>query len=354
MIHAFRWPLLLLVVSLLLAAPANAEMRPLTDEEMDAAPAGGVTVSPPKASTSSEGPAVVPLSLAGGRVTKTVKSFKALREEGVVLQRLDYSCGAAALSTVFTYGFQNPVKEEEVVATILVTGQTPQEGLRKYFRRKGFTLLDLKRASEARGYKGAGYRGMTVDDLAESIERDHLPVLVSIRPMGYYHFVVVRGFLGDRVLLADPAVGNVTMKISRFEDVWVDGIGFVVSRPGPTAGRTSHLLASAGETGLTSATDAASGSGPKGEVPPLLSPRPREAVPSSSQLIPLLDQSVFPPPQGMNANQIFNNAKGDRIISILALPNYNPRIQYGDPAGKFVDFSPAPGQSITSPYASSQ
>jgi predicted double-glycine peptidase len=349
MSRSSRWAVLLVGVGFLLAlvVPASAALRLMTDEEMDAAPASGAARPLPKASKSPEERAVVPLVLAGGRATKTVKSFKALREEGVVLQALDFSCGAAALSTVLTFAFQDPVPETDIVAAILVTGQTPKEGLQKYFRRRGFTLLDLKRATESRGYRGAGYRGMTVDDLVESIGQEYLPVLVPISPMGYYHFVVVRGLRGDRVFLADPAVGNVTMKISRFEELWVDGIGFVVSRPRQRASRTGHLLASAGEAGLADAINAASKSGPGDEVPPLLAPRPGEPAPRSTDLIQILSKTeMVTPPRGMTADQTFNNAKEARVISIFALPSFNAQLQYGRPAGNFVDFTPPPGRPL--------
>ena len=38
-----------------------------------------------------------------------------------------------------------------------------------------------------------------------------------------------RGRYGDRVLLADPAFGNLTMRVSRFLELWKGGIGFVVT-----------------------------------------------------------------------------------------------------------------------------
>jgi predicted double-glycine peptidase len=37
---------------------------------------------------------------------------------------------------------------------------------------------------------------------------------------------------GDRVFLADPALGRMTMLAARFEKIWKDGIGLVLSKPG--------------------------------------------------------------------------------------------------------------------------
>ena len=60
-------------------------------------------------------------------------------------------------------------------------------------------------------------------------------MIVPISTYGYQHFVVFRGLLGNRVLLADPAFGNRTMLRSTFEDAWIDfddvgHVGFVVRR----------------------------------------------------------------------------------------------------------------------------
>ena len=62
-----------------------------------------------------------------------------------------------------------------------------------------------------------------------------VPLIIPINTYGYQHFVVFRGTLGNRVLLADPAFGNRTMLRSAFEDAWIDfgdvgHVGFVVER----------------------------------------------------------------------------------------------------------------------------
>ena len=167
------------------------------------------------------------------RVGKRVKSMLELRREKVIIQNLDFSCGAAALSTVLRYGYGEDTSERELISMIFVFGQTPEKGVKKYFKRQGFTLLDLKRAARAKGFPSVGYKGMTLDELVETLEQDRLPILVPIRPMGYNHFVVVKGVLGNRVYIADPAFGNKTMTISQFTDTWIDGIGFIV-KPRPS------------------------------------------------------------------------------------------------------------------------
>ena len=75
-----------------------------------------------------------------------------------------------------------------------------------------------------RGYASAGYAELDVEELG-SFE---VPAIVPISLKGYDHFVVFRGRYGDRVVLADPAFGNLTMSTTRFMEIWKGGIGFVV------------------------------------------------------------------------------------------------------------------------------
>ena len=65
---------------------------------------------------------------------------------------------------------------------------------------------------------------------------ERAPIMVPINALGYNHFVVFRGVFGNRVLIADPAWGNRTMTIDKFQRMWLDygepmgHVGFVVAR----------------------------------------------------------------------------------------------------------------------------
>lgn len=96
--------------------------------------------------------------------------------------------------------------------------------------RGGFSLLDLKRFAEAHGFAAEGYADLSLDDLAGM----HQPAIVPVRVKGYDHFVVFRGIFRGRVLLADPAFGNLTEPKERFAKSWKNGLAFFVSRPGET------------------------------------------------------------------------------------------------------------------------
>ncbi len=140
--------------------------------------------------------------------------------------------------------------------------------------REGFSLLDLKRYVEAFGarmvkkrgishkqarnrrqsdslsslfqrrkghdsplirtisiYKGEGLGQLALNDLIQ-----RAPIMVPINANGYNHFVVFRGVLANRVLIADPAWGNRTMTADKFQRMWIDygepigHVGFVITR----------------------------------------------------------------------------------------------------------------------------
>jgi predicted double-glycine peptidase len=156
----------------------------------------------------------------GLRLTTDVRSMAEIRDTDVLRQRWDYSCGSAAISTVLTYFLDDPTPETAVVVSIL--RRTDPVRVRS---RGGFSLLDLKNYLTRRGYTSSGFADLDLDDLSDFA----VPPIVPISLKGFDHFVVFRGHYGDRVVLTDPAFGNLTMSASRFIELWKDGIGFVVT-----------------------------------------------------------------------------------------------------------------------------
>lgn len=172
---------------------------------------------------------ILALPATTGVQARSVKSLIEMRHEHVVVQQWDLSCGAAALTTILKYQHGDTVTEKEVAMGLM--------GREEYIKnpmivniRQGFSLLDLKRYSDGRGYRGIGYGKLTLDDLVEKA-----PIIVPINTFGYNHFVIFRGTLGNRVLLADPGWGNRTLLTKEFNKMWIDfpqigRVGFVVER----------------------------------------------------------------------------------------------------------------------------
>ena len=160
---------------------------------------------------------------------RPVTSLVEIRQRNVTTQEWDLSCGAAALATILNYQHGDPVSEREIATRMM--GRTEYlENPMLVRLRQGFSLLDLKRFVDDRGYNGVGLGRLTFNHLLA-----RAPIIIPINTNGYQHFVVFRGALGNRVLLADPAFGNRTMLRSNFDIVWINfqeigHVGFVVDR----------------------------------------------------------------------------------------------------------------------------
>jgi hypothetical protein len=161
-----------------------------------------------------------------------VRSLLETRQDGVMIQQWDLSCGAAALGTLLHDEFGEPVTEK-VIANALMGRAEYVAHPQLVQLHQGFSLLDLKRYVQTYRngslYKGEGLGQLELNDLIE-----RAPVLVPVDALGYNHYVIFRGIIGNRVLLADPAWGNRTMTIDKFQRMWIDNgepmghIGFVV------------------------------------------------------------------------------------------------------------------------------
>ena len=171
--------------------------------------------------------------------SRPVKSLLEMRHDRVTIQNWDLSCGAAALGTILNHQYGDPVTEREI-AKGMISRDKYLENPSLVKRRLGFSLLDLKTYVDQRGYRGIGYGKLELDDLIE-----RAPLIVPISTRGYNHFVVFRGMRGNRVLIADPAWGNRTLRIDEFNDAWLTypefgRVGFVVAQRDGTL-PTNHL-----------------------------------------------------------------------------------------------------------------
>ncbi|MEJ2480724.1 MAG: cysteine peptidase family C39 domain-containing protein [Acidihalobacter sp.] len=123
---------------------------------------GAITLVP--VATAKAGEVMVP-GVSSGFFSVHVTSLHERKFLSTVHQKYDYSCGSAAVATLLTYQFHDPV-------------------------------------SEATVFK------------AEN---------------GYAHFVVIKGIMGDRVLLGDPALGTRVVSRADFLKNWHIRILFVIT-----------------------------------------------------------------------------------------------------------------------------
>jgi hypothetical protein len=162
------------------------------------------------------------------RVRVPMKSWRAMQRENVVFQRMDYSCGSAAMATMFRYYFEDNITEKDVLKKIfesLAKSDDPQKELKDRIE-NGFSMLDLLNVAKDFGYLGAVVR-IPLEKLAES----KAPVIVKITKLKYEHFVVFRGVHDNTVYLADSVRGNVRLSTQEFLEQW-SGESLFLGKPG--------------------------------------------------------------------------------------------------------------------------
>jgi uncharacterized protein len=143
-----------------------------------------------------------------------VRSLKELRDANVVKQSLDYSCGSAALATIFKFYYGENVSENDILRIIFLNLSGDDKKIRE---KDGVSLFDLQNVSLSLGYQSDGYKLPQ-----ESLGKIDRPVIVYIYPRGYKHFSVLKGINNGRVYLADPARGNIRMSIASFLNIWLN------------------------------------------------------------------------------------------------------------------------------------
>jgi uncharacterized protein len=151
-----------------------------------------------------------------GNLNVKVSSMRELRFKSTIAQRYDFSCGSAALATLLTYHYEDPVDEARIFTAMY------DKGDKEKIHKEGFSLLDMKNYLESNGYKADGFR-ISLDKLIEV----GVPAIVLIHTRGFKHFVVIKGATQKDVLLGDPALGNKVVTRAEFENMW-NGLVFMV------------------------------------------------------------------------------------------------------------------------------
>lgn len=151
-----------------------------------------------------------------------VMTWRDIPFRGVVRQQYDYSCGSAALATLLRHHYAVPVGEAEPFAAMWEAGDQAK------IRKLGFSLLDMKRYLNGRGYQADGFR-ISLDDLAQA----KTPAIALIDLGAYRHFVVIKGVRGDEVLVGDPALGLKRYPRAEFEKMWNGVVLAVREAPRP-------------------------------------------------------------------------------------------------------------------------
>ena len=131
-----------------------------------------------------------------------IKSWKTLRDERIIKQDLDYSCGAASLATIINEFYGKEVTEKELL-----------EAMDKGEMQASFN--DMQQALPQFGFRATGYAASY-----EQLLKLKVPVIVYMKYRKNDHFSVLRGINESTVWLSDPSMGNRTYSRSQFLEMW--------------------------------------------------------------------------------------------------------------------------------------
>lgn len=151
-----------------------------------------------------------------GNYNLHLTSYAEIPYRTVIRQQYDYSCGSAALATLLRYHYAFKVNESEVFKAMYAVGDQSR------IQKLGFSLLDMKKYLATLGYQADGYR-LSLQKLRELA----VPAIALIQIGSYKHFVVVKGVVGNQVLVGDPAKGLREVTSDEFLKSW-NGVAFLV------------------------------------------------------------------------------------------------------------------------------
>lgn len=131
-----------------------------------------------------------------------LKDYKSLRDDGIIKQDLDYSCGAASIATLLNNYFYQNTTEEQILA-IMDKGDLKA------------SFLDMQRALTTLGFNS---QGLAVS--YDTLKTLKAPAIVYIKHRKTDHFSVIRGINENFVWLADPSLGNRVLSKEDFIKLW--------------------------------------------------------------------------------------------------------------------------------------
>ena len=133
----------------------------------------------------------------------TIRSWRSLRDDRVVKQQLDYSCGAASVATILREFYSLDVGEADVLSRLTNDGR--------------YTFADLAAVVQNWGLAGGGI-ALSFDKLMEL----KVPAIAYVLYRGQDHFTVINGVnpATGVVSVADPSWGNRRFREHQFRRIW--------------------------------------------------------------------------------------------------------------------------------------
>lgn len=133
---------------------------------------------------------------------QTITPYRSLRYQQTIGQTDIYTCGAAAVATLFTHFYNQPVGELEVleIAEKIMeeSGKNPEES--------GLNAFSLKQALITQGID-ADVKEVTLEQLRQYFNRGGLPIIIHVT-IPQPHYLLAVGLVEDWLIVSDPTLGR--------------------------------------------------------------------------------------------------------------------------------------------------
>ncbi|MGC4005562.1 MAG: C39 family peptidase [Pirellulales bacterium] len=159
-------------------------------------------------------------------------TWEQVKSRNVVMQKFEYTCGAASLATIFRYCYDDPIEETEILAAAFKNLTDKEVADRE---KNGLSMEDLSRGAAKFKYAAA-----VLELKYDKMRALPVPVVVRTIKDDFKHFVVFHGESDGYVYLADPIRGNVRMPHAEFLKRW-DGKVLAVVKRGAKPPKTHPL-----------------------------------------------------------------------------------------------------------------
>jgi uncharacterized protein len=133
---------------------------------------------------------------------QNITPYRSLRYQQTIGQADIYTCGAAAIATLFTHFYKQPVSELDV----LEIAEKVMQGSGKKPQESGLDGLSLRQALvEKRIY--ASVKEVSLDQLRKYFNRGGLPTVIHVT-IPQSHYILAIGLVEDWLIVADPSSGR--------------------------------------------------------------------------------------------------------------------------------------------------
>jgi len=140
------------------------------------------------------------------------RSWLEIKNEGIVKQKKDFSCGSGALATILKHYYNEEIKEADILNWIFEIKDVGADSIKTFDKKVNISFYDLKIFAQKKGYEATG-----IALSAKALKNLKHPVIVYLDIRGTEHFSVFKGVSDKFVHLADPTFGNIKMRAQRFK-----------------------------------------------------------------------------------------------------------------------------------------